>query len=55
MSDFEPTVDKAHSNYIPVFTETDNTAYCTTCNKTVGLKAGDEIPICCGRLMDLID
>jgi hypothetical protein len=55
MSEFETTVDKAHSHYTPVYTKTDNTAYCTTCGKTVDLKAGDEIPICCGRIMDLID
>ena len=55
MSDFKPTVDKEHSHYTPVFTDKDGSAYCTTCNKTVELKAGDEIPLCCGRVMELID
>jgi len=35
--------------------EEDNTAYCPNCNKTVALKAGDEIPMCCGKLMTLLD
>ncbi|MDR3364869.1 MAG: hypothetical protein LBS91_08005 [Clostridiales Family XIII bacterium] len=43
------------AKYTPVYAEEDNTAYCSTCNKTVALKAGDEIPLCCGRLMELID
>ncbi|MDR1815657.1 MAG: hypothetical protein LBR00_04630 [Clostridiales Family XIII bacterium] len=46
---------KEAAAYEPVYTENDNTAYCPTCNKTLALKAGDEIPICCGKLMELID
>jgi hypothetical protein len=43
------------AKYTPIYTEHDNTAYCSTCNKTVELKAGDEIPLCCGKLMELLD
>lgn len=25
---------------------------CTGCNKTVTVKAGDDVPLCCGKLMD---
>jgi hypothetical protein len=25
---------------------------CTGCNKTVTVKAGNEVPLCCGQLMD---
>jgi endogenous inhibitor of DNA gyrase (YacG/DUF329 family) len=38
----------------PIATE-DCTVYCSTCNKTVELKKGDPIPICCGRTMAVID
>ncbi len=31
------------------------TYYCSTCNKSLTLASGDEIPLCCGRLMELID
>ena len=30
-------------------------AYCQTCNKYVELKKGDQIPPCCGKLMDVLD
>ena len=33
----------------------DSDVYCVTCNKTVHIKAGDPIPSCCGRLMELLD
>ena len=33
----------------------DTDVYCVTCNKTVHIKAGEPIPSCCGRLMELLD
>ena len=33
----------------------DTDVYCVTCNKTVPLLAGEEIPHCCGRLMEILD
>ena len=33
----------------------DSDVYCVTCNKTVQVKAGEKIPFCCGRLMELLD
>jgi hypothetical protein len=33
----------------------DTDVYCVTCNKTVHVKAGEEIPFCCGRLMEILD
>jgi hypothetical protein len=42
-------------NYKAVFADADCDAYCTICNKTVELKKGDEIPLCCGKLMVIID
>ena len=33
----------------------DTDVYCVTCNKTVHVKAGEVVPFCCGRLMELLD
>ena len=33
----------------------DTDVYCVTCNKTVHVKAGEVIPFCCGRLMEVLD
>ncbi|MDR2517109.1 MAG: hypothetical protein LBC88_06995 [Spirochaetaceae bacterium] len=37
--------------YTPTTVTEDCTVYCSICNKTVDLKAGDAIPRCCGKLM----
>jgi hypothetical protein len=41
--------------YPAVYVDKDCTCYCQTCNKFVNLKAGDRIPPCCGKLMELLD
>ena len=33
----------------------DTDVYCVTCNKTVQVKAGEVIPFCCGRIMEVLD
>ena len=33
----------------------DTDVYCVTCNKTQHIKAGEVIPFCCGRLMEVLD
>ena len=33
----------------------DTDVYCVTCNKTIPIKAGETIPSCCGRLMEILD
>ena len=33
----------------------DSDVYCVTCNKTIHVKAGEVVPSCCGRLMELLD
>lgn len=33
----------------------DTDVYCVTCNKTVSVKAGEVIPFCCGKLMEILD
>ena len=33
----------------------DTDVYCVTCNKTIQVKAGEVVPFCCGRLMEILD
>ena len=33
----------------------DTDGYCVTCNKTIHVKAGEVVPSCCGRLMEILD
>ena len=33
----------------------DTDVYCVTCNKTISVKAGEVVPFCCGRLMEILD
>ena len=48
-------VDKGEEEYPAVYADKECTCYCQTCNKFVNLKAGDRIPPCCGKLMELLD
>lgn len=41
--------------YIEVHVDTDCICYCKTCNKQITLKKGDPIPLCCGKLMEIIE
>ena len=41
--------------YPEVYVDKECRCYCQTCNKYVLLKAGDRIPPCCGKLMEIID
>ena len=41
---------------VPVFLAPyDTDVYCATCNKVVHVKTGEQIPICCGKLMEILD
>jgi hypothetical protein len=41
--------------YPEVHVDKDCRCYCQTCNKYVELKAGDRVPPCCGKLMEILD
>ncbi|MDR3310456.1 MAG: hypothetical protein LBS90_03810 [Oscillospiraceae bacterium] len=41
--------------YTPEVAPSDCTVYCPTCNKSIQLKKGDPIPLCCGKPMINID
>lgn len=47
-------VDKSKA-YPEVHVDKDCRCYCQTCNKYVELKKGDQIPPCCGKLMEVLD
>ena len=49
-------LSEQEKNQIPeVRAPYDSDVYCVTCNKTVHVKAGEVVPFCCGRLMELLD
>ena len=49
-------LNEAEKNAIPeIRAPYDTDVYCVTCNKTVHVKAGDVVPFCCGRLMEILD
>ncbi len=41
--------------YVPVSVSEDCNVYCQTCNKLLGLKKGNTIPVCCGKVMEIVD
>ncbi len=43
------------SSFVEVKVDKETSIYCRTCNKLLTLKAGDVIPLCCGKYMDIID
>lgn len=42
-------------DYVVAYADNDCKCYCQVCNKYVELKQGDQIPPCCGRLMEAVD
>ncbi len=47
---------EAEANAAPVLIAPyDTDVYCIQCNKTVHVKAGEQIPICCGKVMEILD
>ncbi len=49
-------LSKEEADAIPVIRAPyDTDVYCVTCNKTQHVKAGEPIPFCCGRLMEILD
>jgi len=48
-------LDPQDNSFVEVKAENDVQVYCRTCNKLLGLKAGEVIPICCGKMMSIID
>ena len=41
--------------YPEAYVDNECRCFCYTCNKYVELKAGDRIPPCCGKLMEVLD
>ena len=47
--------DKNDHEYSEIHVDEDCIVYCANCNKQINLKKGDPIPLCCGKLMEIID
>ncbi|MBT3319498.1 MAG: hypothetical protein HN948_03695 [Clostridia bacterium] len=41
--------------YTAIAVDEDSRCYCATCNNFVDVKKGSPIPLCCGKLMEVID
>lgn len=41
--------------FVEVKLEEDAEVYCKTCNKLMELQAGSVIPMCCGKMMEILD
>ncbi len=48
-------VDPEENTYVEIRLESDADLYCRTCSKVISLKAGDVIPMCCGKMMEILD
>lgn len=43
------------STYIEVHVQNDCKVYCDTCNNLIDIKKGDPIPVCCGKIMEIVE
>ena len=48
-------LDNHTHTYSEIHAEKDCKCYCDICNKLMDLKKGDAIPLCCGKVMEIID
>ncbi len=48
-------LEPQESSYVEVKVEQESEVYCRTCNKLLALNAGDVIPLCCGKMMEIVD
>ena len=48
-------LEPGESSYVEVKVDQESEVYCQTCNKLVELQAGEIIPICCGKMMEIVD
>ena len=67
VGEFTPGKDKNVASFlieglttnVPAYTEIrvpkDCTVYCDTCNNLIDLSKGDPIPLCCGKIMEIVD
>jgi hypothetical protein len=48
-------LEPQENSFVEVKATEDCQVYCNTCNKLLALEAGEVIPICCGKMMELVD
>lgn len=47
-------MEGSKDSYTPIVVDEDCRCYCDICNRFQDVKAGETIPICCGKLMEII-
>jgi len=48
-------LDASKKTAVNIVVQEDCTVCCKTCNKLLNLKKGDAIPVCCGKVMEIVD
>ncbi len=48
-------LDTRDSTFAEVRVERDEQVYCKICNKLLSMKAGEVIPMCCGKMMEIVE
>ena len=48
-------MDAQESSFVDIKVKTATRVFCMTCNKVLNLEAGESIPICCGKMMEIAD
>lgn len=48
-------LEPEEQKYVEVRVNKECQCYCKACNKLLSLKQGEVIPICCGKMMEVID
>ncbi len=48
-------LEDGDSSYVEIRVERDEQVYCNICNKLLSLKTGEVIPMCCGKMMEIVD
>lgn len=48
-------LEKKDEGPVEIRVDKDCICHCRNCNKQVSLKKGDPIPVCCGKVMEIID
>ena len=48
-------LEPGESSFVEIKVQQETEVYCDTCNKLIVLQAGDVIPICCGKMMAIVE
>ncbi len=48
-------LESESGSFVEVRVDKDEKVYCNICNKLLSLKAGEVIPLCCGKMMEIVE